>query len=56
MIIRPLRLTGDENDETFEDYKIGQGDKIKAKISRFTLAQLTVDAMKCTEIPSKVTF
>ena len=47
MIIRPTQLTGDEKDETSKVYKLDQGDKLLGKISRYSLAQLTVDAIKC---------
>ena len=56
MIIRPVGLAGDENDRTLTEYKIDQGEKLYGRISRFTLAELTLEAMKSSEIPSKVTF
>ena len=47
-IIRPTQLVGDENDETLTPYQVDQGDKIKGKISRFTLAEVVFDASTST--------
>ena len=47
---------GDTKDEKLTSYRIEQGDKVFGRITRFTLAALTVDAMKSDKIANKVTF
>jgi hypothetical protein len=35
---------------------IGQGDRLSGQITRFTLGQVVLDAVKAEKIPNKVTF